>query len=347
MKRKVVCVFSLVLFLIAFCTILSPWVSREMQTQVEVKKITGNVTLRNPNVAGSAIRFQETDDILFQIVEGEGWQSGSRVQEVSRWSYQNQHSHVSINAGTKLDVILSASRQPVAGQAVEVVEEFTEGEDTFLIVWDKDSLFFHTSYPSSFKWIAGNETTILASFHKAKFPYFEHRYLNTVKDLVAPTTNITIDPDTGELTEEKATAPDVSIFSMTETGQFLESLPYVAGIGMLLIFGIFLWVYGCILSRKGWKKPLRNVCLGAAALGGLHILLGCIDLPATMLPQKSILDISHYVEKLSLIRRELAAIESTILDDAFATAARGCALVAGIGIAAVAAILLLDRLWKE
>ena len=110
MKRKTLCVFSLVLFLILFCTILSPWVSREMQTLVEIKKITGKVSMRNLNVAGSAIRFQDTDDTLFQILDGEGWQSGKRVQEVSRWSYQNERSHVSINASTKLDVILSASR---------------------------------------------------------------------------------------------------------------------------------------------------------------------------------------------------------------------------------------------
>ena len=273
MKRKTLCAFSLVLFLILFCTILSPWVSREMQTLVEIKKITGKVSMRNPNVAGSAIRFQETDDTLFQILDGEGWQSGKRVQEVSRWSYQNERSHVSINASTKLDVILSASRQPIPGQAVGIVEEFTEAEDTFLIVWDKDALFFHESYPSSFKRIAGNDTTILASFHKARFPYFEHRYLNTIKDLVAPTVLVTVDPVTGELTQTESVPPSVHIFSMTETRQSLESLPYVAGIGALLIFGVFLWADGCILSRKGWKKPLRNAALGAATLGGLHILL--------------------------------------------------------------------------
>lgn len=344
MKRKVLCVFSLVLFLIVFCTILSPWVSREMQTLVEIKKITGKVTMRNPNVAGSAIHFQETDDILFQIVDGEGWQAGQRVQEVSRWSYRKEMGHVSINAGTKLDVILSASRQPVPGDAVAVVEEFTEGEDTFLILWPEGSLL--NTYPNSFTWIADSENAVLVSFHKARFPYFEHRYLSTVESLVPPETLVTIDPETGEQTETVIEPPRVRIISMTETRQLLESLPLVAVVATLLLMGIFLWAHGCILSRKGWRKPLRNAVLGAAILGALSATVERIDLPASMLPPKSLLDISHYAEELSAIRSQLSAMGSTILDDAFSYAVRGSAVVAGIGVAAMVALLLLDRLWK-
>lgn len=343
MKRKVVCIFSLVLFLIAFCTVLSPWVSREMQTLVEIKPLTGKIALRNPNLPISAVRFQDTEDVLFQIVDGEGWQSGKRVQEASRWSY-GVGAHVSVNAGVKMDAILSASRQPVPGDAVAVVEKFTEGEDTFLIVWSEGALF--NSYPNTFKWIANSESAVLASFHKARFPYFEHRYLNTVESLVPPSIEVVTDPQTGEQTavEVKARA---RIFSMTETRQFLESLPLVAVIAALLVWGIFLWLHGCIVSRRSWKKPIRNMALGAATLGALAMVVERIDLPASLMPQESLLDISHYIRELSLIRAELANMGSTILDDAFTRAATGCIAVMVVTFAAAAVLLLLDRLWKE
>ena len=74
MKRKVLCFFSFLLILLVFFTIVSPKVEEEMITLVDARKGEGKGN-RNVSVGTIAIIWENSNDRLFNLVEGDGCES--------------------------------------------------------------------------------------------------------------------------------------------------------------------------------------------------------------------------------------------------------------------------------
>ena len=343
MKRKILCVFALIAYLLVFCTLLSPKVEEEMQTQVEVKKTYGEKILnRNMAVPASALTWSDEDEQIFQVVEGKGWQTGDRVQEISRWSYtiiysmwwasdstvvHKEPQRVEINPGKNFSVIIAASRQPQVGDQVQVITEFETRDDTYIIYYPKGAENLE-SYPNSFAPLAQSDQALIVQPTKAQAPFFESSVLVSLKNM---------------------NAEELRAFSVADISQFYKMLPLIAGVALILVWGVFLWGYSCVLIHRPGRKRLvlRNGVAGIALLCLMPVLVGMIDLPASLMPEENIFDIAHYRSEFSQIFSALKSAGSDLLTQERTAAAWSVAGILLAGVILPVVLVWLDRKIKK
>lgn len=292
MKRKVLCIFSIVAYLLLFCTCLAPTVEREMATLADVKVIKAKTTT-NSTLPAYAAQWGETEG-LFHIVEGSGWSTGSRVEKIPFQYYAMSFSHIILHPGTPYDLILSASRAPKEGDRVEPVEA-KESPGEKLILFCPEGILAVSPLQNNFTVLQQGEKTILLDTMSIKMPYFEHRMKNALEDRI--------------------TAEGLRIYSYSDAKSFLSQLPLVAVLGALLLFGVTVWAGTCRMTKKqqpGW------LLWGHVGILGLSLFLvplvgKAVDLPASLMPGESILDIAHYGAEFSNIFAAMADVGDSSL----------------------------------
>lgn len=277
MKRKVLCVFSLILFLLIFCTFLSMKIEVEMLTQVEVKTINGSkIYFGNIELPISVLFKDEYQSHLYEVVEGTGWESGMRIQEIASQQYQvsEESQLVTLSPGQDYSFALTASRQPSYGELVEIVEDTQTAPDTYLVYYPT-GVPEYEGIPESYELLSQSENALLLEVEKGTFPYFEHRAKNELREIATP---------------------DMRVFSLTAVEDFLSQLPLLTAVALLLILPVMLWAASCVFS--GWEKGKGvvwlNIALIVLTLCVLPQVLEQIDLPASLLPSDNILDVSYY-----------------------------------------------------
>ena len=321
MKRKVLCFFSLLLILLVFFTIVSPKVEDEMYTLVDARKGEGKGN-RNFSVGTIAIVWENSNDRLFNIVEGDGWESGLRLAEIPSAYFDRYESHVELGAGTEYWYVYSASREPVLGSAVSVVET-ERGEDTYLL-WHPESISNLDRLPNSMDVIAHEDNVALISNWGATFPFFEHNIWYTLK---------------GKIGNE------LRVYSLHDVQQFTQALPWIVGVIAAVFCGIILWGASWILSGKiGCRKRtlVINTLLIVVLLSSIPLLLNQFDLPASLMPQESILDIPHYIETFGRITSSMDSLDDSTVQSWLSQAVTTCWVVAGLSIAVTGAIVTVE-----
>ena len=319
MKRKVLCFFSLLLILLVFFTIVSPKVEDEMYTLVDARKGEGKGN-RNLSVGTIAIVWENSNDRLFNIVEGDGWESGLRLAEIPSAYFDRYESHVELGAGTEYWYVYSASREPVLGSAVSVVET-ERGEDTYLL-WHPEYILNLDRLPNSMDVIAHEGNAALISNWGATFPFFEHNIWYTLK---------------GKIGNE------LRVYSLHDVQQFVRALPWVTGIASVLIVCLLLWAASFLLPFR--KSVLWvNGFLIAGILGSLPWLTSKFDLPASLMPKESILDISHYQQTFERIFSSLEKLGSNMLQGTLSMAISTCTVVLSLALLLTALIITVEAL---
>ena len=86
MKRKVICIFSLILFFLIFCTLLTPSIQREMRTEVQIRGIYETLKMYNHTIPKMALSWPDGPKV-YQVIQGKGWNTGDRIEEVSPDAY--------------------------------------------------------------------------------------------------------------------------------------------------------------------------------------------------------------------------------------------------------------------
>lgn len=294
MKKKVLCFFSLVLYLLAACTMLSEKIEEEMTTlvQIDFRKAAGSFDPTSQSM--DSLFTDEAGQHLYEVVDGAGWESGLRIREIPEgvWSLAYARNvYVEVPGGENYRFITSASRQPPEGGLVKIVEKFKTGEDRYLVIYP-DTVPEILELPENTEISAQDGNTLLLDMKKAQFPFFEH----SVKKL-----------------SDAMGAAD-RIFSLTEVELFLKELPAAAMTALLILAALILWGYSCLLSagvqvHRGLLGV--NALLILASLGAMHPVLGSIDFPASLLPSGSILDWRHYADTLSCVFSALEALGDT------------------------------------
>ena len=306
MKRSVLCLFSFLLILLVFCTCISPKVEEEMHTLVEAKHGDGTkyTTKRNIVIGSSAITWQNSKDVLFNIIEGTGWESGLRIAQIPAEYYDRYESHVELGSGTEYWFLMTASREPVSGGAVTLLEETSKGEDVYLL-WCPEEMTGLEKLPNSMEVLAQGETTALVAMRSATFPFFEHRVWYTLQKFI------------GE---------EVRVYSLHDVTAFFQCLPWIAGIAAVLLVCLMLWLASFLLPL-GKGARWVNVFLIAGSLGSLPWLITKFDLPASLLPTESLLDISHYQKTFERIFSSLDALGSDMLQGTVSGAMSNCVVI--------------------
>lgn len=337
MKRKVVCIFSLILFFLIFCTLLTPSIQREMRTLIQVKGVHEALKMYNHPIPKIALSWPDGAK-LYQVIEGKGWNTGLRIEEVPEMSY-----HMVVNEnfitgektvwgaeiypGKNFDIVLMASRQPAVGDAITEIKEFAEREDTYIICYPQGAEDLN-AYPNSFTPIAQTEKVLLVKPTKAYTPYFEQQTLNSLTEMGAK---------------------ELRAYSTADAKQFYEMMPLVALLAACLMLGVMLWGYSCVLVKRG-DRPLllwRNVALGAGLLCVVPIIANRIDLPASLLPRDSILNIGHYRTQFRQIFSALESVGSDLLLQERSQCLRSCGWILAASLLVMIVLVVLDRVCKR
>lgn len=308
MKKNVLCVFALIFYALLACTVLAWGVEEIMMVRVELTpingKAAGKVKVTRTFSGDKMIFTDESGDHVYQVVEGEGWSTGSTAMEVVGWTFEGNALKIE---GTPYDYyVRSASRQPTAGKSVKVVEEFTQAEDQYLatyaegiIEWLRDtgSQRFGINYlPEHGELAAGNDHILLIDMSDVTLPFME-RTARNLDDF-----------------QVDCLGYAESLFSLTEVENFFHELPYVGILAALALFPVFLWAVTCIAlwgkipRRSGKVMAAVNTVLTFGALGGMILLFYKIDLPSSLLPSSVIFDFDYYTEEFDLIRQSLQEI---------------------------------------
>ena len=328
MKRRSLCVICLVLYILISCTILSLKIEKEMLTQVEVLKIKDNgMWGQSVSIPQTALFEDERGKHLYELVEGSGWESGLRVREIPQDGYELDYEKGTIRlpGGKDYCFIATASRQPVVGELVEIIEskdtELTS--DAFLFVYPQ-------GVPEGLLVTDGlsvkeqSEKAVLATLENTTTYFFEHKQM-------------------GE--HQAMNGRDWRIFSQETARDFWEQLHLVVLLAVLLLAVTILWVFSCIVCTFTYHSKRLFAIVGAisvASLAAICIILGYIDLPSAMLPDTNILNIQHYwgelemmlsgLETLSSALQEFLVIKTTAFNHCTVIVARGLVLT---GIAAI------------
>lgn len=323
MKRKALCVFSLIAYLLIFCSCLSPVVEREMATLADIKHVKKN-TMRNTTLPIYTARWGETEG-LFHVKEGSDWNTGLRVQEIPRMYYSadEYYGEVTLHPET-YDLILSASRTPRIGDRVQQVE-LQDSPNEKLIVYCPQGIEELVDRNDKFTVLAQSETALLLDTTSSPMPYFEHF---TVFSL-----------------SKRVKAQQMRVYSYTDAESFIQALPQVAVLGGVLLFAVILWGGSCALTKKQQPAWLLwgNAGLLCLSLAVLPWLGGKIDLPASLMPPENILDLAHYRSEFGNIFSVLEQVGDQSLQDLCTQRCVGALAVLVSGIFLAAAILWTER----
>lgn len=283
MKRKVLSFFSLLLILLVFLSFISPKVEEEMSTLVEAKRAKGNGRT-NLNISSITIIWPNSKDVLFTITEGTGWVSGLRVAELPSDYFDMGPAHISLGPGKEYWYIKSASREPVAGKPITIVET-EKGADTYLF-WHPESLSDLDLSASKLEILSQTDNAALIRNPSSTYPFFEHNMWYIYHSKL------------GE---------DLRIYSLHDIQQFTKALPWIAGVAAVLLSSIILWGGSCLPDRRKGTLVI-NILLITGLLVLLPWMLSQFDLPASLMPPEFILDLSHYANNFGRITSAMDAL---------------------------------------
>ncbi len=295
MKRRILCLFSLVLYLMAACTILSAKIEEEMTTLVQIERKTSSKrTGRSMELNSRSLFIDETGDHLYEVKEGTGWEIGLRAYEVPSFGLDVMASRVSLYGVRDYVFVRSASRQPQDGELAVVVEEFETIHDQVLLYYE-DGIPKVRDFPAGTELIGETETAFLLDVPECSSPFFPHAM------------------------KTQAVVTDMAdrIISLTEAERFLNELPKVVKVVVILIAGMILWGVSCFLGFRTKDHKILiwlNIGLVAVLLFYLQYTLGTIDFPASMLPRDNILDFAHYQEVFDIIGGCMESVPETLID---------------------------------
>lgn len=295
MKKTVLCIFSLVLYLLVACTILCAEIEDTMMTHAIVKQESGMEF--EVKLQPSSIFEDMKGKHLYELTEGVGWNTGIRASEVPE-SYYNPET-LSCSSFGKWEYIMSASRQPREGERIMVwalQRDIQTAEDDYLLIYPngvpdfewmlEEELISEYQYEkvmSEIEITAENELSMLVHTQKGKLPYTEQMAktdLSALKDY------------------------DWRIYRIGDIEQLFKSLPLIAILIVAVALPIVIWAYTCVLVRKEDENE-RLIKINAGIIAGmlvvLLILMKAIDLPPSLMPLDNIFDMAHYNSELTNI----------------------------------------------
>lgn len=323
MKRKVLCIFSLLGYLLLFCTIFASMAEREMTILADTKQVE-TTTTRNIRLPSYCSQWGDMEGI-FHIVEGTGWNVGNRVAAIEKQYYRVERD-VILHPGEPYIVLMSASRKPQVGQLVEAIHA-ADSMGEKLILYFPEGMSQTKPLQNNFTVLGQGEKGMLLDCIRIKMPFFEHRMMMALSG--------------------RFQAEGMRIYSYTEAESFLQQLPLMAIIGGLLLTGVILWGGSCLLTKKRYPSVLLWINIGAIGLTLLAALFLTkqIDLPASLMPQGNIFDLEHYLGEFSNIFTAMKSAEHQSLQSFSQKMVTTSATIL-FAIAAVSAVLIwLENYW--
>lgn len=282
MKRNAAYIFTLILYLLIACTILSAKIEEEMQTQVITtdypveKNKSGNIQVSMNYL------YQDANGgtHLFYVEEGTRWVRGNISKELSPMEYTagkdaNMQPVVFVPANRDWSFVAVASRFPLDGRGVEICDSINFVEDQYLLIYP-DGVPAYEKLPDRVELISQTEDALLLNMQHTRAPFIENQAKSSLWRLESE---------------------NWKIYSLGDYETFQGCIPKIILLAILVAVPVLLWLVGLIwmlLSDKG-KVPVMIFALGSLlCLGGVIYLISQIDLPSSLMPVNSIFDFEHY-----------------------------------------------------
>ncbi len=278
MKKRLLCVFLLLAYLLVSCTLLSLKIEKLMINQVYIVRLP-DFQLHIP--AEARIPEENGMTYVYEAVDGIGWEYGFRARKADP-NFAQVDTH---------NIILYGTHNPVDGELVNRVVDFNEAPDQYLAVYDCPP-WEYEELPQGFSMAAEKDNVQLFRVDEAPQPFMERR----AKWTLLPNMEL-----------------PWSVYSMKEAESFLSQLPLLAILAVALAIPAVLWLGACFLPkgmnhRRDWL--FWNVGASVAGTAGLAVILARIDLPGSMLPADIIVDFAACRQRVATLMDGLKALGS-------------------------------------
>lgn len=281
-KRVVVCFFVLVFWGLMICTVLSGSISRQMTAKVTVigqdKGFLSEIRLP------ADVLFSDENGLhLYEVVEGDNWEKGKRVQEVDLYQYRIEEEEVVVSVGTEFGYIRYASKTIMDGDLIQVVSQGKRFEGIFLGIMEEGIEMVDGIEK-------GNEVVLFSI--AGKQPYMEEQMKR----------------DLG-MTEED------ELYSLDEVIDFFENLPWMAGLLVLVLLFFILWVCSCFLLLNWYGNRyllIGNLGIAVLLFGVFVGVTYRISLPSSLLPDRNIFEWSYYRREFLEVFRGLGELSGVV-----------------------------------
>lgn len=338
MKKKVLCAFSLILYILVAFTFLSMKIEEEMVTLVQVREIDPKKYSGSTVEMPMKVLFEHSGGIhLYEVIDGVGWESGLRIREVPKgyWTFAYQEGLVKIPGDDNYyRFVQSASRQPTPGERTKIMPSRpARADDRYLAVYARE-IPEVLELPTSAVVAARSDDALLLNMTNMIVPFFEHQ----AKGMAVHT----------DMAER--------IYSLTDVTLFLENLPLIVLLACTLLAPLPIWLLSCLLAGNAHKNR-RFLLLNTAAVIGLLFaaiaIMGRIDLPSSLLPPVNIFSFDYYqtefaqifsaLDGLGNVASDITWLAKVIPQRVCHAAAVGLGLTAAFPLAEALALLLRAR----
>lgn len=275
MKKKALCIFILIFWLVGACTFLSAKIEEQMIPQVTTVEASGGFGDSKATLPLDCLIMDETGMHLYSLYEGTGWEAGSRVEE-SRSSYMITDNGLELD-GAWGKFVQYASKPLKPGELINEVRGGTSEADQWLAVFP-DSAPELNELPAGMDVVERNSGAVQIAVEKSIAPFMEAR----AKSLIP------------ELAEAK-------VYSFSSMTQFLDNFTGFACLLFLLFAALALWACSCLFAKHARENRavlLINLAVGIFLLACVPLVLQSIDLPSSLLPREHITDFGYYAQEM-------------------------------------------------
>ena len=302
MKKNILCIFALILWVLIVCTILSARIETLMTAEVTTCRPANYST---PVILPIDVLFYDNEQVsMYAVTMGSGWESGRRAVELSSQNFSvNDQRNYAATASYYERYIVYSSKPLRSGDLVNLQSKVSLADDCYLILYPDGAPPLKPSR-QGLTLEAQNHDTLLMSAKQVRQPFMEKQ----VKNRVSAVENLTEYDGTIELNGAKK-----RIFSLSDVDQFLNSLPLLAVLLDAILISVILWIYSCFLIQniqKNQRQLSTNSIAFILLTIGILFITDAIHLPASLLPRTHIFEWPHYAEEFTQIFDALNRLQS-------------------------------------
>lgn len=286
MKKKVLCVFALITWLLVFSTLFSLWSEQAMVPEVVLTQPNSQLGSTASTLPLDCMTLDaDGNSVIFQMIEGAGWEEGNRasILDPRAYSLTPEEIEVQYSFGT---IIRYATKTPRPGELVEPLSKRENRPDEWLVIGQEDALVLKDGAAESYGVPAKTNGAMLVSVDETSTPFLPGEAMSRL-----------FEPDPFSTGQKK-------IYSLAEMRDFTDSLRLLALAPGLALLVFVLWIYSCFLTKKARQNRTKlaiNGGLSVAALLAIGLILPVVGLPSSLLPSRNIVDIGHYRGEFSEI----------------------------------------------
>ena len=232
MKRRVLCIFVLILWGLVFCTMLSVRIEQLMIPEVVLTQ--ADESEPSPHIALDSLFFDDTGMHLYRPREGTGWETGTRIYEEEINNYSVGENQLDLKFFGSY--VRYASKPLRSGDEISIKSDLENRDDTWLAI-----------FPEGIPQLSGALTPTAEAENALLF-----NVTDTPQPFMADRAKSTILPVT-ELANENAG----SFYSLSDVKSFLSQLPLLAALFALSLFVLILWIYSFHPLAQSEKEPCK------------------------------------------------------------------------------------------